>query len=168
MATIMSNTIYGGALRWLLQASDALSINARPGQVCGGRFYTSMTLFNWLRLSSLARDRSRLDILLRRAIAVVFSGTMVQQLDTFLANNEKVVPNKSVLSRARLTLDIAFMIHRRAVVDGPAMFRVGWIDSSPILGYDLMMSRCLEISLTDLVECFRRVTLLIRDEVLAP
>lgn len=156
------------ALRFLGQASDALSINARPGELCAGRLYTSMELFSWLRLSSLLRDRSRLDIILRRAMACVFSGSLLQQLDTFLAANQNVIPDKATLSRARLTLDISIMVNRRAIVDGPAMFRVGWIDSSPILGYDLLMSRCLEILLTDLVECFGHVNLLIRDQVPAP
>lgn len=129
------------ALRWLASASDALSIGARPGMQYSGRLYTNMELIDWLRLSSMLRDQSRLDVVLRRAMAVVFSGSLVQQLDDCLGNRRTACPHKSTISRMRLTLDMAFMLHRRAVVEGPPMFRAGWIDSSPILGYDLLMSR---------------------------
>lgn len=154
-----------GALQWLTSASDALSVAAYEGDLqCSGRFYSSMQLFNCLRLCSMLRNQSRMDIVLRRAMSVVFSGSMLQQLDVYLAQNKHVAPRKSSIARHRLTLDLAFMLLRRVVVDDPAMVRVGWIDSSPILGYDLLMSRCLEVRQNKLLECFDCVTELTRDE----
>ena len=100
------------ALRWLDAARDAVSLTS-PDALRTGRFFDSMQLFQCLRCCELLRNQSRLEVVLRRAIACVFSGSLVSQLDEYLARCGNVVPSPSAISRHRFTLDLAIMMHRR-------------------------------------------------------
>ena len=72
-------------------------------------------------------------------------------------------PDPGAISRSRISLDAAIMQSCRNRNERGGMIRVGWIGSSPLLGYKLLVSRTPAMKETDLSSCFEIVTLLITD-----
>ena len=108
-----------GMLTWMSNASDVLRCqfhnDTEANQLGKGRLYDAGYLFECPRICGVFRDYSRLGEVLRRAMMVAFNGVLCLQLDEFCAVRKP--PAKSVIPRARLSLDVAIELSERELND---------------------------------------------------
>ena len=101
-----------------------------------GRMQDTKELFGAFRFCNLLRSQGNFEKSLKGAASILFGGALMHQVDDMFQDTQlHIGKTKSTISRARLSIDAAIMITERAANDDCRYFRVGWTDSSPILGY---------------------------------
>ena len=133
--------------RWLWQLQerdDALHVLGHPDKLAVFAQVVDMVM-----LADKLRDAGNLAEVIQRVLRVVFPPDLNEMVASFTARVKKL--HKSQISRAHLTLDVAFMLHKRVEnLQCPSKVRYLMWDSSPQFGRDYQMSLVQEIRKEDL------------------
>ena len=133
--------------RWVWQLQerdDALHVLGRPDKLA-----IFAQIVDMIMLADKLRDAGGLAEVMQRVLRVVFPPDLSEMATAFLARVKKL--HKSQISRAHLTLDVAFMLYKRVEnLLCPSKVRYLMWDSSPQFGRDYQMSLAQEIRKEDL------------------
>ena len=138
--------------RWIcgLQESD----DALFASWGSDKLAVASQMIELVRLADKLRDTGNLSAVMRKALEVVLPSELRDMCPVLLRGVQKL--SKSQISRARLTLDVGFMLHKR--VENwlnPDKIRFLMWDSSPQFGRDYQMALVQEVKKDDLPVALR-------------
>lgn len=127
-------------------------IKSVASNTSGGKMFNVMVLLRAVFFCSYLTSSALIKDAIREALLTVLPMSIQSSVQGVLTGN-LLVPSKSTISRALLSLEIAMMMHTRTHIRDVCRF--GWADSSEKGGYDLLLSAHDEVFRCNLVGLFR-------------